>query len=131
MEQIISRHPDVVLAAVYAVPSPEVGDDVMVALHLHAGTEFDAPGFVEFLAAQSDLSPKWMPRFVRISHGLPSTATQKVLKRVLQRERWECDDDVWWRPDRERSYRRLDADDVAGLRARFASRGREHLLGRG
>ena len=46
-----------------------------------------------FLGAQSDLSPKWMPRFVRISHGLPSTATQKVLKRVLQRERWECDDD--------------------------------------
>ena len=38
LEQIISRHPDVVLAAVYAVPSPEVGDEVMVALHLHAGT---------------------------------------------------------------------------------------------
>ena len=71
-----------------------------------------------------------MPRFVRISHGLPSTATQKVLKRVLQRERWECDDAVWWRPDRELEYRPLDADDIAKLRARFAERDREHLLGR-
>jgi fatty-acyl-CoA synthase len=131
VEQVISRLPDVVLAAVYAVPSPEVGDEVMVALHLHEGATFDPEGFVKFLGEQSDLSPKWMPRFVRISHGLPSTATQKVLKRVLQRERWECDDDVWWRPERALEYRRLAADDVAQLRARFAERNREHLLGRG
>ncbi|MGO9872317.1 MAG: long-chain-fatty-acid--CoA ligase [Acidimicrobiia bacterium] len=131
VESVISRHPDVVLAAVYAVPSSEVGDEVMVALHLHSGVEFDAAGFVEFLAAQSDLSPKWTPRFVRISHGLPSTATQKVLKRVLQRERWECPDDVWWRPERELGYRRLDSNDIADLRARFVERDREHLLGHG
>jgi fatty-acyl-CoA synthase len=130
VEQVISRHPGVVLAAVYAVPSPEVGDEVMVALMLHDGATFDAEGFVSFLAEQSDLSPKWMPRFVRISHGLPSTATQKVLKRVLQSENWECADEVWWRPDRDLAYRRLDADDVAKLRARFAERNREHLLGR-
>jgi fatty-acyl-CoA synthase len=130
VEQVISRHPDVVLAAVYAVPSPDVGDEVMVALHLHSGAEFDPAGFVTFLGAQPDLSPKWIPKFVRISHGLPSTATQKVLKRVLQRERWECDDDVWWRPDRELAFRRLDSIEVAELRARFAARDREHLLGR-
>ena len=41
VEQVISRHPDVVLAAVYAVPSSEVGDEVMVAMHLHEGTTFD------------------------------------------------------------------------------------------
>ena len=92
--------------------------------------QFDAPDFVEFLHAQSDLSPKWMPRFVRISHGLPSTATQKVLKRVLQRERWESDDDIWWRPEREVEYRRLVAGDIAELRDRFVARDREHLLGR-
>ena len=130
VEQVIARHPDVVLAAVYAVPSSEVGDEVMVAIHLHEGVPFDPEAFVAFLQAQSDLSPKWMPRFVRISHGLPSTATQKVLKRVLQRELWECDDDVWWRPDRDLAYRPLDAGDVAKLRARFAERDREHLLGR-
>lgn len=131
VEQVISRHPHVVLAAVYAVPSAEVGDDVMVALLLRDGTDFDGDGFVGFLTAQSDLSPKWIPRYVRISYGLPSTATQKVLKRVLQKERWECDDAVWWRPERELEYRRLDTDDVDKLRARFAERNREHLLGRG
>jgi fatty-acyl-CoA synthase len=130
VEQVISRHPDVVLAAVYAVPSPEVGDDVMVALLLHDGADFEPAGFVSFLGAQSDLSPKWTPRFVRIARELPSTATQKVLKRVLQSEHWECEDAVWWRPDRELAYRRFDADDAAKLRARFAERNREHLLGR-
>jgi fatty-acyl-CoA synthase len=130
VEQVISRHPSVVLAAVYAVPSPEVGDEVMVALLLHDDAAFDAKGFVSFLAEQSDLSPKWTPRFVRISQALPSTATQKVLKRVLQSETWECADPVWWRPDRELEYRRLDPDDIAKLRARFAERNREHLLGR-
>src|SRR5205814_6163879 len=55
VEQVISRHPSVVLAAVYAVPSPEVGDEVMVALLLHDGAAFDPDGFVSFLAAQSDL----------------------------------------------------------------------------
>ena len=49
VEQVISRHPDVVLAAVYAVPSPDVGDEVMAAIHLHDGTTFDPDGFVEFL----------------------------------------------------------------------------------
>jgi fatty-acyl-CoA synthase len=130
VEQVISRHPDVVLAAAYAVPSPEVGDEVMVALLLHEGARFDPEGFVSFLGAQSDLSPKWTPRFVRIATELPSTATQKVLKRVLQSENWECADEVWWRPDRELAYRRLDADDAAKLRGRFAERNREHLLGR-
>ena len=90
----------------------------------------DRRGFVSFLTAQPDLSPKWMPKFVRISRGLPSTATQKVLTRVLQKEHWECDDPVWWRTGRELAYEPLDADDVAKLRARFAERNREHLLGR-
>jgi len=37
---------------------------------------------------------------------------------------------VWWRPDRDVEFRPLTADDVAMLRARFAERDREHLLGR-
>ena len=130
VELVFARHPDVVLAAVYAVPSPEVGDEVMVALHLRPGAAFDPDAFVGFLDAQPDFSPKWTPRFVRVSDGLPSTATQKVLKRVLRHEHWECDDPVWWRPGRTAEFRRLEADDVAELRARFVAREREHLIGR-
>jgi fatty-acyl-CoA synthase len=130
VENVMSRHPAVVLCAVYAVPAVDVGDDVMAALHLHEGQPFDAEEFVAFLDAQADLSPKWVPRYVRLSVGLPSTATQKVLKRVLRREHWETEDVVWWRPGREREYRPLTAEDAAELRAQFAARGRDHLLGR-
>ena len=130
VELVLARHPDVVLAAVYAVPSVEVGDEVMAALHVREGSTFDPDGFIAFFAAQPDVSPKWMPRFVRVTDGLPSTATQKVLKRVLRHEHWECDDPVWWRPGRERHYRRLTAADIAALRAQFTERGREHFIGR-
>ena len=130
VENVLARHPDVVLAAVFAVPAVDVGDDVMAALHLHEGATFDADAFTEFLDAQSDLSPKWVPRFVRISTSLPSTATQKVLKRVLRREHWECDDEVWWRPARRTEFRPLTPADVDVLRSEFVARNRDHLLGR-
>ena len=39
VEHVLARHPDVVLAAVYAVPSADVGDEVMVALHLRDGAD--------------------------------------------------------------------------------------------
>jgi fatty-acyl-CoA synthase len=131
VENVVARHPGVVIAAVYAVPSPEVGDDVMAALHVRDAKGFDANEFGEWLVAQSDVSPKWLPRYVRVSTGLPSTQTQKVLKRVLRREHWECDDTVWWRAERGTGYRLLEADDRRALRDAFAQRNREHLLGHG
>ncbi len=39
--------------------------------------------FGDFLALQSDLSPKAWPRYVWIADELPATATNKVLKREL------------------------------------------------
>ncbi|MDQ1449472.1 MAG: fatty-acyl-CoA synthase, partial [Actinomycetota bacterium] len=129
VELVLARHPDVVVAAVYAVPSVHVGDEVMVALHLRSGSVFDPDAFVAFLGAQPDFSAKWMPRFVRVTGGLPSTATQKVLKRVLRHEHWECDDPVWWRPGRASELRLLTPEDVGVLRARFVDRERGHLIG--
>ncbi|MDZ4824837.1 MAG: long-chain-fatty-acid--CoA ligase [Actinomycetota bacterium] len=130
VENIVARHPDVVLAAVYAVPSPDVGDDVMIALHLRDGASFDPNAFATFCTAQGDFSPKWLPRYVRVSESLPSTATQKVLKRVLRQELWDSGDPVWWRPGRETEFRQLTDDDAQALRAEFEARGRDHLLGR-
>jgi fatty-acyl-CoA synthase len=129
VELVLARHPDVVVAAVYAVPAVDVGDEVMAALHLRDDVDFESLRLTSFLARQSDLSPKWVPRFVRVTHALPSTATEKVLKRVLRHELWECDDPVWWRPGRGPEYRRLTARDRATLSARFVEGGREHVLG--
>jgi fatty-acyl-CoA synthase len=124
VERILARHPDVLLAVVYAIPDPEVGDQVMAALQLLAGRELDPVGLADFLAAQPDLGTKWAPRFVRVTDQLPVTPTSKVLKRVLRRERWECRDPVWWRPTPAKQFRRLTAEDVADLRAAFMARGR-------
>ena len=115
--RILERHPAVRLAAVYAVPDPVVGDQVMAALELHDGAAFDPGDFAAFLAAQEDLGTKWPPRFVRLCARLPVTATSKVLVRDLRREAWACADPVFWTPDGPagRSYRRLDAADAARL----------------
>jgi len=77
------------------VPDPLVGDQVMAALVLAQGTEFDAEAFRAFLAEQPDLGPKQWPSFVRISAALPRTVTFKVLKRQLSAEGVDCGDPVW------------------------------------
>jgi fatty-acyl-CoA synthase len=128
VERILARHPHVVLAAVYAVPDPDVGDRVMAALQLRPGAVFDPDEFASFLAVQPDLGTKWTPRFVRIAETLPVTETSKVLKRVLRRERWECADTVWWQREKGGPYRPMSHDDVDALHQEFAARGNERVL---
>ena len=116
IERILQRHPDIVLAAVYAVPDPVVGDQVMAAVQLQPGlTTLDAEGLVGFLAGQGDLGTKWAPRFVRMSAALPITATNKVLKRSLRAERWNCAEPVLWQAEKGGPYRLLGAQDAARL----------------
>ncbi len=95
--RVVERHPDVVMAAVYAVPDPTVGDQVMVAVQLRPGTVFDGEEFAHFLRGQPDLGPKWWPRYVRISDALPTTATTKILVRQLRLEGISCADPIWER----------------------------------
>ncbi|OBF72034.1 acyl-CoA synthetase [Mycobacterium sp. 852002-51613_SCH5001154] len=103
IERVLLRHPDVTEVAVYAVPDPVVGDQVMAALVLAAGAEFDAEKFRAFLAEQPDLGPKQWPSYVRVSAELPRTVTFKVLKRQLAAEGVDCDDPVVRiQPQRER-----------------------------
>lgn len=104
IERILLRHPDVAMAAVYAVPDPVVGDQCMAALVLRRGATFDADGFGAFLAEQPDLGTKSAPRLVRIVEALPTTQTNKVLRRQLQQEATDVDDPVWHRPGRNLTY---------------------------
>ena len=86
IERVLLRYPDVTEVAVYAVPDPVVGDQVMAALVMAPGAEFDADKFRAFLAEQPDLGPKQWPSYVRVSAELPRTVTFKVLKRQLSAE---------------------------------------------
>jgi fatty-acyl-CoA synthase len=126
VERILVRHPDVALAAVYGVPDEEVGDALMAALVLRPGARFEPDDFAAFLERQPDLGTKQAPRYVRVASELPQTQTNKILKRELRRQRWECADPVWLRT--KTGYRRLDADDAREIRERFRARGREHVI---
>ena len=116
IERILQRHPDIVLASVYAVPDPVVGDQVMAAVQLRPEVaSLHVSAFAEFLAAQGDLGTKWAPRFVRMSASLPITATNKVLTRGLRAERWNCAEPVLWQPEKGGPYRLLMPAEAAAL----------------
>ena len=93
IERILQRHPDVVLAAVYAVPDPVVGDQVMAAVQLRPGVDaLDADELAAFLAAQGDLGTKWAPRFVRMSadaaaHGDQQGPEARAARRAVELRR--------------------------------------------
>ncbi len=126
IENILARYEGAVAVAVYAVPDPVAGDQVMATL---AGT-FDPAAFTAFLAAQPDLGTKMAPRFVRVVRRMPVTATNKIHRAGLRHEGFRCPDPVWWHPPGEPTYRRLTADDVTDLVERYRERGREELLSR-
>ncbi len=129
IERVVERHGDVAAAAVYAVPDPRSGDQVMAAVELRPGAVFDPDGFAAFLRAQADLGTKWPPRFVRVSGGLPLTATGKITKAPLRAQAWACPDPVFWSPGRGvLEYRLLTDDDRRTLRDEFEVHGRSHLL---
>ncbi|BBZ68231.1 acyl-CoA synthetase [Mycolicibacterium insubricum] len=83
IERILLRAPAISRVAVYPVPDELVGDAVMAAIVLRDGAELTPEELAEFLAAQPDLSPKAWPRHVWLAPDLPSTATNKILKREL------------------------------------------------
>jgi len=134
VERILARFAGVVTAAVYPVPDPRTGDQVMATLELATAT-FDAEAFGRFLTEQEDLGTKWAPRFVRIVEHMPLTGTNKVDKRQLRSGGWKTTDPVWWRPfvgrgvdDTNPSYRLLLAADVDALQEELAAHGRTGLL---
>jgi fatty-acyl-CoA synthase len=135
LERILARFPGVVTAAVYPVPDPRTGDQVMATLELTPGVSFDPADFTRFLAAQEDLGTKWAPRFVRIATHIPLTGTNKVDKRPLRSEAWVTTDPVWWRPfvgrgetNGDGSYRSFSSADVHDLARQLAAHGRSALL---
>jgi fatty-acyl-CoA synthase len=95
IERILLRHPDVVEVAVYGIPAPDIGDQVMAALVLHDGATFDVDEFRAFLADQPDLGVKQWPSYVRIGADLPRTESFKVIKRQLQADGTDCADPVY------------------------------------
>lgn len=115
VERILARFPGVALVAVYPVPDPRTGDQVMASIQMVTGTEFDPEAFGQFLSGQADLGTKWAPRFVRIVSTIPVTATRKIDKKVLRRESWPVEDTVYVGDTKTHQYHRLDDTQRAHL----------------
>ncbi|MEV5982200.1 AMP-binding protein [Streptomyces sp. NPDC052114] len=129
IENILARYEGAVAVAVYAVPDPVAGDQVMAAVAPPEGAGFDPLLFAEFLLSQEDLGTKMAPRFVRVVERMPVTATNKVARSVLRAEGFlRGGDPVWWRPPGAGAFRRLTPSDVTSLLAGYRARGREALL---
>ena len=99
IERILQRLPAINRVAVYPVPDEAVGDQVMAAIVLQNDAELTPDAFEEFLSAQRDLSPKAWPRYVWLADDLPTTATNKILKRELMARGVDPDGRVLWKRD--------------------------------
>ena len=99
IERILIREAAISQVAVYPVPDEHVGDQAMAAIVLQDNAKLTPTAFGQFLAAQPDLSPKAWPRYVWIAGALPSTATNKVVKRELIAMGVQLAGRVLWRRD--------------------------------
>ncbi|HYF47684.1 MAG TPA: hypothetical protein VD926_15820, partial [Acidimicrobiales bacterium] len=131
IEAALTRHPDVVVAAVYGVPDPTAGDQVMATLVVRDGATLDPEAFGAWVDEQADLGPKWRPRYLRLAQDVPTTGTNKVLKRRLALEKYRSDrvggDEVWHRGRGDVAYRPFTADDETQLLADLTAAGRERF----
>ena len=127
VERILDRFPGVLVVAVYPVPDPRTGDQVMAAIQLEPGAAFDPAAFTDFCRTQPDMGTKWAPRFVRIMREMPVTATRKISKPSLRRESWIEPGEVYLRGGADNSddvYRPLTDADRDALLAQYELHGR-------
>ena len=131
IDEALRCHPDVVVAAAYGVPDVQAGDQVMAAVVLRPGASFDPVAFGAWVDDGSGLAPKWRPRWLRVAAELPTTGTNKVVKRTLVRQKYRPDlcgaDSLWVRDRGEVAYQRFDGGGAAALRAELAAAGRERF----
>lgn len=129
IEDAVGRYPGALVAAVYGVPDEQAGDQVMVAFVMKDGVEFDPAGFAAWVDAQGALPERYRPRYVRVAAELPTTGTNKVVKRRLVHEKFRHDraggDDLWVRERGATAYRPFTATDERALRERFEAAGRQ------
>jgi long-chain acyl-CoA synthetase len=88
VDEILYRHPAVLMAAAFGIPDPEVpgSERVMAAIQLKEGywgtiTEEEIRTF-----CRRHLPPYAVPKYVEFHEALPLTVTEKVFKKVLREE---------------------------------------------
>ncbi len=84
VEHAILKHPNIIECAVYAVPSELAEDDIMASIVPLEGKKVEPKELLEFL--QDKLAKFAIPRYVRIVDKLPKTGTERVIKKLLEKD---------------------------------------------
>lgn len=88
-EDLLLSHPEIEDAAVFGVPSEEMGEEVKAVIQLRPGVADGTEKAQEILDwCRGKLSAIKMPRSIDFRRELPRTDTGKLLKRLLRDEYW-------------------------------------------
>jgi fatty-acyl-CoA synthase len=82
LENQIMGHPDVLEAAVVAVPDDRWGERPCACVVRREGSDLDADGLREFLSSR--VAKWWLPEHVRFIEEVPKTSVGKFDKKVLR-----------------------------------------------
>ncbi len=82
VEQAILKHPSVLEAAVYAVPSEMTEDEIMASVKLVEGRKLGGKELLDFL--QDKLAKFAIPRYIRMVDDFPRTETFRIKKGELK-----------------------------------------------
>jgi fatty-acyl-CoA synthase len=103
----------------------------MATLQLREGLTFDPLDFSDWVDNQADLGPKWRPRYVRITEAIPTTPSNKTLKRVLVHQKYRHDragsDPMWWRARGEAAFHLFSDADEKLLHDGLVAAGRDRF----
>lgn len=83
VEDLLHRHPDIVEAAVVAMPHERLGEGICAFVIPRPGATIDLPAITAYLA-ESRLAKQKYPEHVEIVADLPRTASGKVKKDILR-----------------------------------------------
>jgi crotonobetaine/carnitine-CoA ligase len=95
VERVLGLHEEVLESAVYGVPSPLGGQEVMAAIVLKPGSTLAPTALLDFCTER--MAHFAVPRYLRFVDSLPKSHAQRILKQELKAEGTEAEG-VW---DRE------------------------------
>ncbi len=82
VEQTIQKHPDIVEAAVYAVPSELAEDEIMASVTVVEGRSIKEKEILDFIS--EDLPKFAVPRYIKIVDEFQKTETFRIKKKEIE-----------------------------------------------
>lgn len=83
VEDLLQTHPSVMRVAIVKMPDKRLGEKACAFIVARPGTTVDLPGIVEFLKERG-LAPFKLPERLEVIDALPTTASGKIQKFVLE-----------------------------------------------